>query len=122
MLNGATQYIEFGDMYNRTVVGILPLHLHIMSEMRKPITKAALVDSLQKYLIENNYKDMDNNEKPIDEEFDATGLCSALCQDLEVFGYIRPILEADLVTGKEVHAELDVVSQVEKTAEVKSGA
>ncbi|MBS6009055.1 MAG: methyltransferase regulatory domain-containing protein [Haemophilus parahaemolyticus] len=120
MLNGATQYIEFGDMYNRTVVGILPLHLHIMSEMRKPITKAALVDSLQKYLIENNYKDMDNNEKPIDEEFDATGLCSALCQDLEVFGYIRPILEADLVTGKEVHAELDVVSQVEKTAEVKS--
>ena len=42
----------------------------MMSQMEKPITKATLNSSLKAYLIENGYKDMNNNEKLIDEGFD----------------------------------------------------
>ena len=42
------------------------------------------------YLIENGYKDMNNNEKLIDEEFDCSGLCDSICTVLADLGYIQP--------------------------------
>lgn len=67
LLDGTNQYIGAGNMYNCGVEDLNELHVYIMSQMEKPTTKATLNASLKVYLIENGYKDMNNNEKLIDE-------------------------------------------------------
>ena len=89
LLEGADQYIGAGNMYNDGIENLNALHLYVMSQMEKPTTKAALTASLKAYLIENSYKDM-NNEKLIDEEFDCSGLCDSICKTLANLGYIQP--------------------------------
>ena len=90
LLAGADQYIGAGNMYNGGVENLNALHLYVMSQMEKPTTKAALNSSLKAYLIQNSYKDMNNNEKLIDEEFDCSGLCDSICKTLANLGYIQP--------------------------------
>lgn len=90
LLEGADQYIGAGNMYNRGVENLNELHLYMMSQMEKPTTKAALNSSLKAYLIQNGYKDMNNNEKLIDEEFDCSELCGSICTVLADLGYIQP--------------------------------
>ena len=90
LLEGADQYIGAGNMYNGGVENLNALHLYIMSQMEKPTTKTALNASLKAYLIQNGYKDMNNNEKLIDEEFDCSGLCDSICTVLADLGYIQP--------------------------------
>ena len=63
LLEGADQYIGAGNMYNGGVENLNELHVYMMSQMEKPTTKAELNASLKAYLIENGYKDMNNNEK-----------------------------------------------------------
>ena len=91
LLAGADQYIGAGNMYNCGVENLNALHLYVMSQMETPTTKAALNASLKAYLIENGYKDMNNNEKLIDEEFDCSGLCDSICTVLADLGYIQPV-------------------------------
>ena len=90
LLEGADQYIGAGNMYNDGVENLNELHLYMMAQMEKPTTKAALNSSLKAYLIQNGYKDMNNNEKLIDEEFDCSGLCDSICTVLADLGYIQP--------------------------------
>ena len=90
LLEGANQYIGAGNMYNCGVEDLNELHVYMMSQMEKPTTKAALNASLKAYLIQNGYKDMNNNEKLIDEEFDCSGLCDSICTVLADLGYIQP--------------------------------
>ena len=90
LLEGADQYIGAGNMYNGGVENLNELHVYMMSQMEKPTTKAALNSSLKAYLIQNGYKDMNNNEKLIDEEFDCSGLCDSICTVLADLGYIQP--------------------------------
>ena len=90
LLEGADQYIGAGNMYNGGVENLNELHLYMMSQMEKPTTKATLNSSLKAYLIQNGYKDMNNNEKLIDEEFDCSGLCDSICTVLADLGYIQP--------------------------------
>ena len=90
LLEGANQYIGAGNMYNGGVENLNELHLYMMSQMEKPTTKATLNSSLKAYLIENGYKDMNNNEKLIDEGFDCSGLCNSICTVLAALGYIQP--------------------------------
>ena len=90
LLEGANQYIGAGNMYNGGVENLNELHLYMMSQMEKPTTKATLNSSLKAYLIENGYKDMNNNEKLIDEGFDCSGLCNSICTVLADLGYIQP--------------------------------
>ena len=90
LLEGADQYIGAGNMYNGGVENLNALHLYVMSQMEKPTTKAALNSSLKAYLIQNSYKDMNNNEKLIDEEFDCSGLCDSICTVLANLGYTQP--------------------------------
>ena len=77
-------------MYNIGIENLNALHLYVMSQMEKPTTKAALNSSLKAYLIQNGYKDMNNNEKLIDEEYDCSGLCDSICKTLANLGYIQP--------------------------------
>lgn len=77
-------------MYNCGVENLNELHVYMMSQMETPTTKAALNTSLKAYLIKNGYKDMNNNEKLIDEEFDCSGLCDSICTVLADLGYIQP--------------------------------
>ena len=90
LLEGANQYISAGNMYNIGIENLNALHLYVMSQMEKPTTKAALNSSLKAYLIQNGYKDMNNNEKLIDEEYDCSGLCDSICKTLANLGYIQP--------------------------------
>ena len=90
LLTGADQYIGAGNMYNGGVENLNALHLYVMSQMEKPTTKVTLNASLKAYLIENGYKDMNNNEKLIDEEYDCSGLCDSICKTLANLGYIQP--------------------------------
>ena len=90
LLEGANQYIGAGNMYNCGVENLNELHVYMMSQMETPTTKAALNASLKAYLIKNGYKDMNNNEKLIDEEFDCSGLCDSICTVLADLGYIQP--------------------------------
>ena len=90
LLEGADQYIGAGNMYNGGVENLNELHVYMMSQMEKPTTKAELNASLKAYLIENGYKDMNNNEKLIDEEYDCSGLCDSICKVLADLGYIQP--------------------------------
>ncbi|MCK9648044.1 methyltransferase regulatory domain-containing protein [Haemophilus influenzae] len=46
---------------------------------------------LQGYLIQNEYKDMNNNDKLIDETYDCTELFNTLCDVLTRLGYIQPV-------------------------------
>lgn len=87
-----SHYIGFGDMYNRTISNLNQIQFYMMLEMVKPKTKAELENSLKQYLIENEYKDLNNNEKLIDDDYDVAGLCESVCQSLETLGYIHPIL------------------------------
>ena len=89
LLKGANQYIGAGNMYNGGVENLNELHLYMMSQMEKPTTKATLNSSLKAYLIENGYKDMNNNEKLIDEGFDCSGLSNSICTVLADLGYIQ---------------------------------
>ena len=57
-------------------------------------------NSLKQYLIENEYKDLNNNEKLIDDDYDVTGLCESVCQSLETLGYIHPILAEKIQASK----------------------
>lgn len=90
LLEGANEYIGAGNMYNGSIEDLNKLHLHIMSQMEKPTTKKALNASLKEYLIQNEYRDMNNN-KLIDEEYDCSGLCNSLCETLANLGYIQPV-------------------------------
>ncbi|VTP74109.1 hypothetical protein [Haemophilus influenzae] len=47
--------------------------------------------ALQDYLIQNEYKDMNNNDKLIDETYDCSELFNALCDVLTNLGYIQPV-------------------------------
>ena len=76
-------------MYNGSIEDLNKLHLHIMSQMEKPTTQKALNASLKEYLIQNEYRDMNNN-KLIDKEYDCSGLCNSLCETLANLGYIQP--------------------------------
>ena len=87
-----SHYIGFGDMYNRTISNLNQIQFYMMLKMVKPKTKAELENSLKQYLIENEYKDLNNNEKLIDDDYDVAGLCESVCQSLETLGYIHPIL------------------------------
>ena len=89
LLEGANEYIGAGNMYNGSIEDLNKLHLHIMSQMEKPTTQKALNASLKEYLIQNEYRDMNNN-KLIDEEYDCSGLCNSLCETLANLGYIQP--------------------------------
>lgn len=91
----AREYISAGNYYNRETHDLNELQLCLMSNMAKPTTKETLVSELKKFLIENGYKDMDNNGKLIDEEYDAAPLFKALCQSAESLGYVKPY-EADV--------------------------
>ncbi|MCK9002246.1 hypothetical protein MY738_06065 [Haemophilus influenzae] len=91
MVEGANQYIVAGNMYNGDVEDLNKLHLYIMSQMEKPATKAELKSALQGYLIQNEYQDMNNNDKLIDETYDCTELFNALCDALTRLGYIPPV-------------------------------
>ncbi|AJO88124.1 TPA: methyltransferase regulatory domain-containing protein [Haemophilus influenzae] len=92
MLEGANQYIGLGDMYNKSIGDweSPQLYLYMMSQMEKPTTKAKLKSALQSYLIQNEYKDMNNNDKLIDETYDCSELFNALCDVLTNLGYIQP--------------------------------
>ena len=61
--------------------------------MTQPTTKEKLTQVLKKFLIENGYKDMDNNGKLIDEEYNAAPLCDGLCQTISSLGYIKPYVD-----------------------------
>ncbi|EGT79081.1 methyltransferase [Haemophilus quentini] len=94
MLNGANQYIGLGNMYNLGIEKLVnpELSVHIMSQMEKPTTRAVLETTLKEYLIQNEYKDMTNNEKLIDEEYDCSKLFDSICNDLTHLGYIQPAI------------------------------
>ncbi len=47
--------------------------------------------ALQGYLIQNEYKDMNNNDKLIDETYDCTELFNVLFDVLTRLGYIQPV-------------------------------
>ena len=89
LLDGANEYIGAGNMYNGVVENLNALHLYVMYQMEKPTTKAALNASLKEYLIQNEYRDMNNN-KLLDEAYDCSGLCNSLCETLANLGYIQP--------------------------------
>lgn len=91
LLDGASQYIGAGNMYNGGVEDLNKLYLYMMSQMEKPTTKAELKLALQGYLIQNEYKDMNNNDKLIDETYDCSELFNALCDVLTNLGYIQPV-------------------------------
>lgn len=91
MVEGANQYIGAGNMYNSDVEDLNKPHLYMMSQMEKPTTKAELKSALQGYLIQNEYQDMNNNDKLIDETYDCTELFNALCDVLTRLGYIQPV-------------------------------
>ena len=90
MVDGADQYIGLGNMYNGGIENLNELQLYMMSQMEKPTTKIVLETSLKKYLIQNRYKDMNNNEKLIDEEYDFSRLFDIICHELSMRGYIQP--------------------------------
>ena len=90
LLEGADQYIGAGNMYNGGIENLNELQLYMMSQMEKPTTKIVLETSLKKYLIQNRYKDMNNNEKLIDEEYDFSRLFDIICHELSMRGYIQP--------------------------------
>ena len=89
LLEGADQYIGAGNMYNGGVENLNELHVYMMSQMEKPTTKIVLETSLKEYLIQNRYKDMNNNEKLIDEEYDFSRLFDIICHELSMRGYIQ---------------------------------
>ncbi|WP_181144933.1 class I SAM-dependent methyltransferase [Haemophilus influenzae] len=91
LVEGASQYIGAGNMYNGGVEDLNKLHLYMMSQMEKPTTKVELKSALQGYLIQNEYKDMNNNDKLIDETYDCSELFNALCDVLTKLGYIQPV-------------------------------
>ena len=90
LLEGADQYIGAGNMYNGGIENLNELQLYMMSQMEKPTTKIVLETSLKEYLIQNRYKDMNNNEKLIDEEYDFSRLFDIICHELSMRGYIQP--------------------------------
>ncbi|HHV6586281.1 TPA: hypothetical protein ACUMCJ_001550, partial [Haemophilus influenzae] len=91
LVEGANQYIGAENMYNGGVENLNKLHLYMMSQMEKPTTKAELKSALQGYLIQNEYQDMNNNDKLIDETYDCTELFNELCDVLTRLGYIQPV-------------------------------
>ena len=91
LVEGANQYIGAGNLYTGAAEDLNNLPLYIMSQMEKPTTKAELKSALQGYLIQNEYQDMNNNDKLIDEIYDCTELFNALCDVLTRLGYIQPV-------------------------------
>lgn len=89
----AREYISAGNFYNREIHDLTELHLFLISHMTQPTTKEKLTQVLKKFLIENGYKDMDNNGKLIDEEYNAAPLCDGLCQTISSLGYIKPYVD-----------------------------
>ena len=89
LLEGADQYIGAGNMYNGGIENLNELQLYMMSQMEKPTTKIVLETSLKEYLIQNRYKDMNNNEKLIDEEYDFSRLFDIIYHELSMRGYIQ---------------------------------
>lgn len=89
----AREYISAGNFYNREIHDLTDLHLFLISQMTQPTTKEKLTQALKKFLIENGYKDMDNNGKLIDEEYNAAPLCDGLCQTISSLGYIKPYVD-----------------------------
>lgn len=82
LLDGATNYISYGDMYNRNFGGINQIHLPAAEALRTPKTKAELETILQTYLDETNQTITKG---------DIHSLVDSVLETFALLGYLQPV-------------------------------